>query len=302
MEAARMQKITPHLWFDTQAKEAAAFYTSVFDDSRVKSSNTLHNTPSGSVDFLTIELCGQEFALISAGPLFTFNPSISFIVACTTSEEVDSLWAKLSEGGSALMELGEYPFSKRYGWLQDRYGLSWQLLFAGDEEVTQKITPSLMFVGAQSGKAEEAIRFYVSLFPDSRVGELARYGKGMEPDAEEAVKYGRFTLAGQQFAAMDSAHAHKFAFNEAISLIVHCDSQEEIDHYWERLSADPKAEQCGWLKDRFGVSWQITPAVMDEMLASHDREKIDRVTKAFLRMKKFDIATLKAAFEGADCA
>ena len=294
-----MERITPHLWFDNQAKEAGALYTSVFPDSRIKNTTVLHNTPSGSVDIVTIELGGQEFTLLSAGPLFRFNPSISFLVACERKEEVDQLWAKLSEGGTPLMELGSYPFSERYGWLQDRYGLSWQLMHAGGgREIGQKITPVMMFVGKQSGRAEEAIRFYTSVFRDSGAGDMNRYGAGEEPDREGTIRFGRFTLESEQFAAMDSAGPHDFAFNEAVSLMVHCDTQQDIDYYWERLSADPKAEQCGWLKDQFGVSWQVVPTMMDEMLGSGDQQQIARVTEAFLQMKKFDIAKLKEAYEG----
>ncbi len=120
-----MQKITPHLWFDKEAKEAAKVCTSVFPKSKIRDTTTLHNTPSGTVDIVTIELLGQELTLISAGPLFKFNPSVSFLFACKTKDEVEELWAKLSKGGSALMELGEYPFSEKYGWVQDKYGLSW---------------------------------------------------------------------------------------------------------------------------------------------------------------------------------
>lgn len=153
-----MQKITPHLWFDKEAREAAEFYTSVFPESKIKDATTLHNTPSGTVDIITIALLGQDFMLLSAGPLFKFN--------------------------------------------------------------------------------------------------------------------------------------------EAISFIVHCDTQEEIDYYWERLSAVPEAEQCGWLKDKFGLSWQIVPTAMDEMMKDQDQEKLARVTEAFLKMKKFDLAVLKRAYEG----
>ena len=293
-----MQKITPHLWFDKEAKEAAEFYTSIFKHSKVKETTTLHNTPSGSVDILTIELSGQEFTLISAGPLFKFTPAISFLVACATKEEVETLWAKLSQGGMALMELGEYPFSEKYGWTQDRYGLSWQVMFMGDRKIIQKITPMLMFVGKQCGKAEEAINFYTSVFHDARVGDIARYGKGQEPDKEGTVAHAAFTLEGKEFGAIDSAHEHPFTFNEAISFMVHCDTQADIDYYWKKLSADPKAEQCGWLKDRYGLSWQIVPTAMDEMLRDRDEKKIARVTKAFLGMKKFDIDALRRAYEG----
>lgn len=293
-----MQKITTHLWFDKEAKEAAAFYTSVFPNSRIKSSTVLHNTPSGEVDLVNIDVAGHEFTLISAGPLFKFNPSISFLVACRTKEEVDELWGKLSPGGTPLMELGTYPFSERYGWIQDRYGLTWQVMFTGPN-MTQKITPVLLFTRNMAGKAEEAINFYTSVFPDSATGQLFRYEKGEAGPADEGtLKFSDFTLAGQHFSAMDSSGPHEFGFNEAISLMVHCEDQQELDRYWERLSADPRAEQCGWLKDKYGVSWQITPNVMGEMMSQGNPEQIARVTQAFLQMKKFDIAKLKEAYEG----
>ena len=152
-----MARITSHLWFDKEAKEAAQFYTSIFPNSKIKNITTIHDTPSGSADIVTIELLGQEFTLISAGPFFKFN--------------------------------------------------------------------------------------------------------------------------------------------EAISFMVHCDTQDEIDYYWEKLSADPKAEQCGWLKDKYGLSWQIVPTMMAQMMKDKDPKKIARVTQAFLKMKKFDIAKLKQAYE-----
>jgi predicted 3-demethylubiquinone-9 3-methyltransferase (glyoxalase superfamily) len=298
-----MQKITPHLWFDKEAKEAAGFYTSTFPGSKMINVTTLHNTPSGDCDIVSFELLGQPFMAISAGPLFKINPSISFHVKCGTKDEVDALWKKLSPGGTVLMELGEYPFSERYGWIQDKYGVSWQVIYAGTNPIDQRIVPVLTFVGDVAGKTEEAINYYVSVFSESgrpgksEVRVFARYVKGEEPDKEGTVKYAEFKLSGQEFGAMDSAHQHQFHFNEAISFIVHCDTQEQIDYFWKRLSADPKNEQCGWLKDKFGVSWQIVPTLMDEMLRNANQEQMDRVTQAFLKMKKFDIAELKKAYE-----
>lgn len=249
------------------------------------------------MDIVTIELSGQEFTLLSAGPLFKFTPAVSFLVACNTKEEVDALWGELSKGRSALMELGEYPFSEKYGWVQDRYGLSWQVMFMGNRRIQQKIIPTLMFVGKQCGKTEEAIDFYTSVFHNAKVGDILRYGSDETPDKESTVKYAAFTLEGQEFAAMDSARVHNFSFNEAISLMVHCDTQEEIDYYWGKLSAEPKAEQCGWLKDKYGFSWQVVPTAMGEMFRDKDEKKMARVTEAFLKMKKFDIETLKRAYE-----
>ncbi len=293
-----MQKITSHLWFDREALEAAGFYISVFQDSIQNSVTKLQGTPSGAVDIVSIDLMGQEFTLISAGPFFKFNPSISFLVACRDKSDVDILWERLSQGGSALMELGEYPFSERYGWVQDRYGLSWQIMFMGVQEIKQNITPTLMFTDKQWGKAEDAINFYASVFRDSEVGDILRYSKGEEPDREGTLKHASFRLEGIEFAAMDSARVHDFAFNEAISFVVHCETQDEIDYYWGRLSADPQAEQCGWLKDRYGVSWQIVPTILEQMLQDQDGEKVARVTEAFLKMKKFDIEALARAYKG----
>lgn len=128
------QKIVPHLWFDKEAREAAAFYTSLLPDSKVTNVTTLRDTPSGDTDLVSFTLAGQEFMAISAGPLFTFNPSISFHLKCRTTDEVDTLWAKLAEGGTVLMPLDTYPFSHRYGWLQDKYGLSWQVIHVDEEE------------------------------------------------------------------------------------------------------------------------------------------------------------------------
>ena len=293
-----MQKIVPFLWFEKDALEVARFYTSTFGDGKIISTTTIHDTPSGTVETAEIDLWGFEFHLMAAGPLFKFTPAISFLLACDSAKEVDRLWEHLSEGGSELMPLDKYPFSERYGWLIDRYGLSWQIGYMG-QPAGQRITPTLMFVGSQAGKAEEAINFYASVFKNSKVENILRYGKDEQPDKEGTVKFAPFTLEGQEFAAMDSAHGHDFTFNEAISLEVNCEDQDEIDYYWNKLSADPKAEQCGWLKDRYGVSWQIVPSILQKMMQDKDQKKVSRVTQAFLKMKKFDIAGLKRAYEGA---
>jgi predicted 3-demethylubiquinone-9 3-methyltransferase (glyoxalase superfamily) len=293
-----MPNITPHFWFDKEAKEAAEFYTSLLPDSRVTNIITLHDTPSGDCDLVSFVLANQPFMAISAGPLFKFNPSASFHVKLKTKEEVDAIWEQLSFGGNVLMPLDAYPFSERYGWVEDKYGLSWQVIHAGNNDIQQTITPVLMFVGAVCGKTEEAVTFYTSVFQHAQTVFLTRYGKGEEPDKEGTVKYVAFTLEGMEFGAMDSAREHHFAFNEAISFLVPCETQAEIDYYWEKLSADPKAEQCGWLKDKFGLSWQIWPTAIGEMMKNGTREQIDRITQAFLPMKKFDLATLQKAYQG----
>ena len=300
------QKIIPNLWFDRQAEEAAEFYASIFKNSRVerpilatRAGFEIHGVPEGTVLSVEFELEGQAFVAINGGPLFKFNPSISFLVACKTKKEVDALWGRLAEGGRALMELGDYPFSEWYGWTEDRYGLSWQVMAMGDRPIGQKITPTLMFVGGQYGRAEEAIQVYTSVFAHSGTGEILRYGEDDAPDKAGTIKHAAFTLEGQAFAAMDSAHPHAFAFNEAVSLMVRCEAQKDIDYYWTKLVAGGGQESmCGWLKDRFGVSWQVAPAVLMEMLRDRDKAKVERVTNAFLKMRKLDIGELKKAFRG----
>lgn len=312
MMSSSKQKITPHLWFDKEAKEATAFYASIFPQSSVLSTTTLTGTPSGDADIVSFRIWGKDFMAISAGPLFKFNPSVSFLVnfdplffgSATSPEKearasLDRAWEMLAEGGMALMPLDRYPFSERFGWIQDRYGLSWQLMLTNPEgDPRPAILPYLMFVGDNCGKAEEAIDFYRSVFKDSKSGTVMRYGPDQAPDIEGTIAFADFMLENQWFAALDSAHEHNFAFNEAISFIVSCEDQKEIDTYWEALSAVPEAEQCGWLKDKFGLSWQIVPKGMNEMMQNGTPEQVERVTQAFLPMKKFDLAELRRAYEG----
>jgi predicted 3-demethylubiquinone-9 3-methyltransferase (glyoxalase superfamily) len=301
----RANSITPHLWFDTEAREAAQWYTRVFPNSAVEDIVTLRDTPSGDCDLVGFHLNGQPFLAISAGPRFRFNPSISFLVNFDPGmdpqarEHLDAAWAELAEGGRARMPLDAYPFSPRYGWIEDRYGVSWQLILSNPEgEPRPLVTPALLFTGEVCGRAEEAGEFYRSVFAGSRAGRLVRYPAGMEPNREGTVMYSDFRLGETWFAAMDSALAHDFRFNEAISFVVRCRDQAEVDYYWEKLSAVPEAEMCGWCKDRFGVSWQIVPAALEGMLRCGEESRVRRVMQALLGMKKPDVAALGAAFEG----
>lgn len=303
-----MSKITPHLWFDKEAKEATTWYTSIFPNSRVTSLVTLHDTPSGDCDVVSFELAGQSFMAISAGPLFKPNPSISFMVNFDPSQDqdarahLDALWAELSQGGKVLMPLEQYPFSERYGWIEDRYGISWQLILTNPAgEPRPCIIPSLMFTGERTGQAGEAIDFYVSVFSGrdaqgSKRGMSAPYPAGAAPEPAAKLMFAEFMLASQWFTAMDSGHRHQFSFGEAISLIVSCEDQAEIDYYWTKLSAVPESEQCGWLKDKYGVSWQIVPSEMNEMFAHGTPEEIDRLTQAVLPMKKLDLEILRQMY------
>src|SRR5690606_25348408 len=289
------EKIVFHLWYDKEAQEAAEFYASIFPESAVHHVTTLTDTPSGDAKLVTFELWGQKFMAINGGPYFTLNPSISFMVNFDPSKmddasgKLEEVWKKLSDGGNVLMPLDKYPFSEKYGWIQDKFGLSWQLILTNPEgEERHPIIPSLLFVGDSFGRAEEALNFYVSVFKNSKQGHIARYPQGMEPNKEGTIMFSDFELEDVWFTAMDSALNHEFTFNEAISFMVYCDTQEEIDYYWDKLSAVPQSEQCGWLKDKFDVSWQIVPRAMDELMTNGTAEQINRVNQAVLKMKKID--------------
>lgn len=290
-----MPEIVPHLWYDKEAKEAALFYISLFDQSKIVNVAVIENTPSGDSEIVSFQLAGQSFQAISAGPYFKFNPSISLMVTCDSIEEVNTKWAALAEGGTELMPLDEYPFSKWYGWIQDRFGLSWQLMLIDSEKAVQKITPNLLFSSASCGKAEEAVKYYTGIFENSEISMISRYQAGEAMSSKAKVNYAAFKLSGMNFSAMDNGFDVDFGFNEAFSLIVNCKDQQEIDYFWKALSAIPEAEQCGWVKDKFGVSWQIVPEALDEILFNGSRDEIQRVTDAFLKMKKFDLAALENA-------
>ncbi|MEO8151037.1 MAG: VOC family protein [Bacteroidia bacterium] len=270
-------QIYPCLWFDGNAKAAADFYCSVFKNSKITSENPL---------VVIWEMNGEKFMGLNGGPMFKVNPSISFYVVCETEEETNSVWQKLNEGGSVLMPLDKYDWSEKYGWVQDRFGVSWQISLGKMKDVGQKFTPLLMFVGEQYGQAEKAMNFYTSVFDNSSV-------KGIMRGPDGAVIHAQFNLDRNVFMVMDSSGQHNFNFNEAISLVVNCETQEEIDFYWNRLTEGGAESQCGWLKDQFGVSWQIVPAILGKLMS--DPERSGRVVQAFMKMKKFDIKKLEEA-------
>lgn len=277
-------KIFTCLWFDGTAQAAADFYCSVFPNSKITAQNPM---------VTTFEIEGRKFMGLNGGPMFTKNPSVSFFVNCTTEKEIDELWQKLSEGGSVLMPLNKYPWSEKYGWCQDKFGVNWQLMLGKMED--EKIVPAMMFTQDNAGKAEQAIQFYTSVFKDTAIKMVSRYEKG-EPDVEGYIKHAQFTLHNQLFAAMDSSAAHTFKFNEGISFVVDCKDQDEVDYYWNTFTADGgKESMCGWLVDKFGFSWQIVPDIMGKLMSTP--EKAGKVMKEVMKMKKLDIAIMIKAAE-----
>jgi predicted 3-demethylubiquinone-9 3-methyltransferase (glyoxalase superfamily) len=304
-----MQKITPYLWFDDQAEDAARLYTSLFDNASVgkvmrygKEGFEVHGQPEGKALTTEFSLDGYKLVGLNGGPHFKFSPATSLVALVESEAAADALWQELSTGGDVLMPFQAYDWSPKYGWLIDRYGLSWQIMVGRKEDVGQTVTPSLLFVGGQHGKAEDAINHYVSVFEQSpgrsKIDGIHRYdGTGADPAG--TVMHGQFRLNGETFMAMDSAEDHQFGFTEAFSFSVSCDTQDEVNYYWNALSAVPEAERCGWLKDRFGVSWQIIPKIMLELLSDPDQAKSGNVMSAMLQMTKIDIEGLKQAHASA---
>lgn len=288
-----MSKITPFLWYDTQALEAAKFYTSIFANSKIHGQEQFENSgpdENQTVQIVSFNLNGLEIQAMNAGPLFKFNPSISFFVKCATHEEVDRLYNQLIEGGSALMELWKYDWSERYGWIVDRFGLNWQIMYQEWCETTADITPCLLFANANFWKAEKALNLYTSLFKNSSIEHCQKYPAG---EFAWKILYSECTLDGSHLILMDGPGSHDFVFNEAFSLLVDCVDQAEVDYFWNGLIADSGEEsQCGWLRDACGVSWQIVPRALGECMS---RDTSGNVMKAMLGMKKLIVSELEAA-------
>ncbi|MEY8291853.1 VOC family protein [Carnobacteriaceae bacterium 52-44] len=295
-----MEKIVPHFWFDNNAKEAVDFYMSLFEDSEMLVVQELEDTPSGD-DTIAYEfnLAGQHFAALNGGPLFKINPSISLTVLGDTNEEIQTLWDQLIDGGEELMPLQKYDFSEFYGWVEDKYGLSWQLISSEGMEYEQKIIPSLMFSGSTNGNARDAMTYYTNIFQGGEIIDVYEYEEGQANTPEAEIAHATFKIMDMELIAADNGEDVDYEFNEAVSLMIMCVTQAEIDYYWEKLSAEPEAEQCGWLKDKFGLSWQVVPMNLSELLSTGTRKQINAVTQAFLPMKKIEIEKLERVWTSA---
>ncbi len=277
------KQIYPCLWFDGQAKAAAEYYCSIFNNSKITGESAI------AVQF---EIEGKTIMGLNGGPMFKINPSISLMVTCETTEEIDRIWYWLSEGGSAMIPIDQYPWSERYGWVVDKFGMTWQLMLGELSPEGQKIVPSLLFVGNLFGKGAQAIRDYAAIFGNSAIHHLEMYQDG-EDQPEGTLKFGSFTLNDTKFAAMDGPGTHEFEFNEGVSFVVECKNQEEIDYYWDQLTQGGSESRCGWLRDRYGISWQIIPEILGKLMS--DPEKGTRVMQEVMKMKKLDIARMMNA-------
>ncbi|AZA55264.1 VOC family protein [Chryseobacterium sp. G0201] len=279
--------IFPCLWYDGDAKQSAEFYCKVFDGKITTDTPVVMN----------IDLFGQKIMLLNGGPQFEKNASVSFMVICESEDEVKKSWDQLMDGGMALMPLDSYPWSKKYGWVRDKFGVTWQL-FLGEKQNEQKIVPTLMFIHENNGKAMEAMEFYTQTFPNSSLGNVLKYKDGGEAnEVPENVQHAHFVIDGYNLFCMDNSYDHKFDFNEGISMVIMTDDQEQTDHLWNTLTSDGGRESmCGWLKDKYGFSWQIVPKKLIQLMSDPDQEKAQKVVQAMMRMQKIIIKDLEDAY------
>ncbi len=305
-----MQRIVPCISFNDQAEQAVRFYTSLFEDSQIEQvlrythvGQEIHQHHSGSVMSIGFKIADYRMLAVNGGPKIKLNPSISLAVTLNSTNEINDLWHRLIDGGRTLMPLNRYPFNERYGWLTDKFGLSWQISLDPPDPVThQIIAPSLLFSGHLHGSAETALKDLVKLFPNSRIATTDHYEnkpRSYEYTAPGTLIERKAYLDNECIKAINTPLNHNFTFNEAFSLQILCNNQTDIAHYWHALTADPTAEHAGWLKDRHGISWQVVPRILSELLADPDLKKNRAVLQQVLSMKKLDIAPIIEAYERA---
>jgi predicted 3-demethylubiquinone-9 3-methyltransferase (glyoxalase superfamily) len=276
--------IYPCLTLRGKIAEASDFYIQVFGDGKVTQTSPF---------VIQIELSGQKIMLLNDGPTSTPNPSISFMVMCVNEAETEKYWNKLIDGGKILMPIDRYEWSSKYGWVEDKYGVSWQLYTGEKTDTIQKFSPTLMFTGTKTGQVSTAIHYYAELFPNSNIEGILKYSKE-DSESEDLVKHAQFKLNDFVMMAMDSSADHHFGFNDAISLVVECENQAEIDKYWNQLTSDGGCEvACGWLTDKYGISWQIIPKELGKLMS--DPVRGQKAMAALMKMKKLVIAELENA-------
>lgn len=270
--------IYPCVWCDNNAIEMANFYISVFPNTEIVDQNKW---------VVVLKMKGHRVMLLNGGDTFKPNPSISLMYLSSSEQEIESIYKKISSGGKDLMPLDSYPFSSKYAWVEDKYNVSWQLITTPQDDIVQNVVPTLMFIGDNNGKAEDAIDFYTSVFANSHKRGIARY-TGSEGETEGNIKHAEFIINNYLLMIMDSSYPHAFQFSGGVSLVVECKDQEEIDYYWNKLTSQGGEEHmCGWLRDKYGVSWQITPNIMKDILL-----KTPKVMEVMMTMKKLEIKPL----------
>ncbi len=269
--------ISTCIWCDNNGQEVASFYCSIFPNSHIDTQNEV---------VTSFHIDGTSLTTLNGGNQFRSNPSASFYTTVENEDELHTIWDKLIDGGKVLMPLDKYEWSPLYGWLEDKYGVSWQLTFGEIDAVGKRVIPFLMFCGANQGKAEDAMNFYQKMMPPAKEAVIIHYQEG-QVSVDAKVVHAKFYIGENVFMAIDSGISQPFTFNEGVSFIIHCNNQEEIDYYWNTITENGKESMCGWCTDQFGVSWQIAPVQIAALLSQ--LEKRERVFKVLMQMKKIDL-------------
>lgn len=299
-----MQSINPCFWYDFDAMEAAELYQQALPNTSVVS--TFHYPTEGLPAFqegfaglpMLVELSidGFTISLFNGGDAFTPNPSFSLMLVFDPARNPDAeqalrhAWATLSREGKELMALGEYPFSPLYAWVEDKFGVSWQLITPGASQISTRpfVLPTFLFGPATQKPALAALNLYTEVFEDAKISTMIPYDEPPNSVGMGGVVYSELQIADQWFVAMDANLDLGFSFTPGASLIVKCTTQEEIDHLWDGLSATPSAELCGWCRDEFGFSWQIIPETYQAALCASPA-----TYAAAMKMKKIIMAELQ---------
>lgn len=282
----KIKQLYPCIWFDNNAKIAADFYCSIFREGCILQETSI------TVSF---KIAGTQFLGINGGQRYAPNPAISYFVYCGGESEIERLYMELSKDGKIMMPLGKYDWTEKYAWVEDRFGVSWQL-DVDPINSAQGIVPCLFFGNEKYMMVKPAIEQYTQIFDDSRVLMEMGYPSGTEMPAD-ALLFAQFKLDGFIFNAVSSPQKHEFDFSPGNSFVIVCYTQAQIEYYWEKLGEEGRFDECGWLTDRYGVSWQIIPAILPSLMT--DSRIAEHVMNTLLQMQRLDILPLlKAQFLG----
>ncbi len=267
------------MWFNAEAKEATTFYSTIFHNFALHSQN----------DFVSsFEMGGNKFMAMNGGPMYKMTPAMSYFVYCGGNSEIERIYSLLIKGGMVIMPLDKYDWSSKYAWVQDKFGVNWQLDI-DPVNSSQKIVPCLLFVNQKNTLVNEAVNFYTAIIKNSSTIMQAPYHSSANMP-QGSILFAQYKLNGVIFNTMSSTMHHDYDFTPANSIVIECKTQEEIDYYWEKLGEGGSHSRCGWLTDRYGVSWQVIPDFLSRLTS--DPAKAPAVIKAFSQMTKFEIEPL----------
>lgn len=284
--------IMPAFWCTGTMAEQARAYAALFPGATIDGQDPGAWAPGAPGATLALDGCAVQ--LIDGGPMYAPTPAISLFVQRPDEGGVRALWDGLAEGGAVLMPLDAWPWARLFGWVQDRWGVTWQVNLGPLDEVGQAVLPYLTFAGPAAGRVRAALDLYARAFPDLRVDGIHDHD-GSGPDPAGTVMHAQVRLRGGTMMLSESAQGHDWGFTPGTSLSVACEDQAQVDRLWDLFLEGGKPQRCGWLTDAFGVSWQIVPQVLADIMARGTPDQKARAVAAFLPMEKLDGPTLAAA-------